>query len=351
MNIYLDDSNCKEALQPFSLTRHVAQIRVGILTIARKWQLLTDATIHLHSDSLPEGTITVPANLLPNSQNVNTILGAFQIKNTVQQAIEGVISINYPWHIYQNNASAIKDDFDLITKDRTSEILTEGNFCNNPQQLFIEEGAAIHHTIFNTTDGPIYIGKNALVMEGSLIRGPFALGESSTIKMGTTIYGGTSIGPHCVVGGEIKNSVIFGYSNKAHHGYLGDSVIGAWCNLGAGTSNSNVKNTASIVTYQLQRSAEPIATTQKGGLLMGDYSRSAINTSFNTGAVVGVCCNIFGEISSKKYFNNFSWGHDQYKLAEAMAHIAHWKKMKNELLSTEEQTILANIYKTTISKS
>ena len=343
MNIFLDESNCKSALLPFTLTRHSSEIRVGILTIAQKWKHLTGATIHTYAHNLPQDTITIPANVIPNSHNVNSILSA-AANQLLPLVDDHVFFINHPWHIYQYNARAIQHDFELITRHRTSQSLTQGNFCDNPQQLFIEEGAVIHHTIFNTADGPVYIGKHAVIMEGSLIRGPFALGDSALVKMGSVIYGGTSIGPHCIVGGEIKNSVLFGYSNKAHHGYLGDSVIGAWCNLGAGTSNSNVKNTGSNVTYQLQQNAGHAVSAQKGGLLMGDYSRSAINTSFNTGAVVGVCCNIFGDVSSKKYFDNFSWGNEYYRLAEALTHIAHWKKMKGQQLTNEEQTVLENIY-------
>src|SRR5204863_3570859 len=163
------------------------------------------------------------------------------------------------------------------------------------------KGAKVEHSMLNASNGPIYVGKNAEVMEGCMIRGPFALGQNAVLKMGSKVYGATSIGPSCAVAGEIKNSVLFGYSNKAHDGYLGDSVIGEWCNLGAGTSNSNLKNTAGIVKVWVDSKDDYLPVGVKCGLLMGDYSRSAINTSFNTGTVVGVCCNVFCERFPSKY--------------------------------------------------
>ena len=182
-------------------------------------------------------------------------------------------------------------------------------------------------------------------MEGSMIRGPFAILENSVVKMGSKIYGATTIGPNCVVGGEIKNSVIFENSNKAHDGYLGDSVIGAWCNLGAGTSNSNVKNTGGEVKYQIQNNATPISCGIKGGLIMGDYSRCAINTSFNTGTVIGVCCNIFGSNYPDKYVDHFSWGGERYIFEKALKDIDNWKKMKNQSLTDSEIHTLKQIFK------
>ena len=184
-------------------------------------------------------------------------------------------------------------------------------------------------------------------MEGSLIRGPFALGEGAVVKMGAKIYGATTIGPFSMAGGEIKNSVFFGYSNKAHDGYLGDSVIGEWCNLGAGTSNSNIKNTASEVNVWHYPAKEYIRAGLKCGLLMGDYSRSAINTSFNTGTVVGICANIFGEGIPPKFIPSFTWGNkglSLYEFEKALADITNWKKLKNQVLTEQEKVKLKHIF-------
>ena len=181
-------------------------------------------------------------------------------------------------------------------------------------------------------------------MEGNMIRGPFAICEGAVLKMGSKVYGATTIGPFCMAGGEIKNSVLFGYSNKAHDGYLGDSVLGEWCNLGAGTCNSNVKNTAGEVKYLTGADSAGIAAGNKAGLLMGDYSRAAINTSFNTGTIVGVCCNIFGEYMPRKYIANFSWGTDRYDFEKAIKDISNWKKMKGKSVSEEEKELLHQLY-------
>lgn len=182
-------------------------------------------------------------------------------------------------------------------------------------------------------------------MEGCLIRGPFALGEGATLKMGARVYGATTVGPHCIAGGEIKNSVLFGYSNKAHDGYLGDSVIGEWCNLGAGTTNSNVKNTAGEVTLWDNASKQFSPAGIKAGLIMGDYSRSAINTAFNTGTVVGICCNVFGEGFPPKLVPDFTWGQERYVFEKAIRDIENWKKLKGKTLLEKEKKILYHLYK------
>ena len=185
-------------------------------------------------------------------------------------------------------------------------------------------------------------------MEGCLIRGPFALCDGAALKMGSKVYGATTIGPYCMAGGEIKNSILFGYSNKAHDGYLGDSVIGEWCNLGAGTTNSNVKNTAAEVKLWNNATKEFATVGLKAGLIMGDYSRAAINTSFNTGTVVGVCCNIFGEGFPPKLVNNFTWGKEKYIFEKVLQDIDNWKKLKGKNITKREIEILKNLYKQSI---
>ena len=205
----------------------------------------------------------------------------------------------------------------------------------------------MQYCILNAAAGPIYIGKAAEIMEGASIRGPFAICEGAVVKMGARIYGATTIGPYSVVGGEIKNTVIFGYSNKAHDGYLGDSVLGEWCNLGAGSTNSNIKNTASNVKVWNETAKDFVSGGLKCGLLMGDYSRCSVNSTFNTGTVVGACANIFGSGLLPKYIPSFSWGAinpAKYEFEKALQDITNWKKLKNQLLTEKEIQKLQHIF-------
>ena len=258
---------------------------------------------------------------------------------------EDVKTIQYPWDIFRLNNWAIHQDFELLTKKRRSQSIPKSNKVIHPENIFLEKGAIVQHSILNASTGPVYIGKNAVVMEGSIIRGPFALGEGACLKMGTKVYGATSIGPYCIAGGEIKNSVLFGYSNKAHDGYLGDSVIGEWCNLGAGTTNSNLKNNAGEV--RVWTPIGQLSAGMKCGVMMGDYSRTAINTSINTGTVIGVFCNVFGNGLTPKYIPNFSWGSEgvkRYELEKAMQDIEGWKKLKSQTVTENEKSILKYIF-------
>ena len=247
--------------------------------------------------------------------------------------------------ILHYNTTEIKNDFQLLTGGRKSEPISPSNKITGTD-IFLEPGAVVEHCYMNASEGPVYIGKNALVMEGSMIRGPFALGEKGLVKMGAKIYGSTSAGPYCVLGGEIKNSIIFGYTNKAHDGYLGDSVIGEWCNLGAGSSNSNLKNNVGEVKLWNPFKNSFINGGLKSGLWMGDYSRSAINTSFNTGTVIGVCCHVFGNGLTPAYLPSFSWGFADktYAIDKAIQHIGNWKKLKGRELSLEEIKNLKYIF-------
>ncbi len=343
MNIFLDDKKSRENLFPFTQTRHVADIRVGILTIREKWNLLTGKKIITDPQLLEGNELHIHADIIPTLVNIQSILRAANDK--ISMLDNGDIKIlHYPWQIYQYNDWAIKHDFKLLTENRVSQPISGTNHISGQGDVFIEDGATVEHSIINTTTGPVYIGKNALVMEGNLIRGPFSLGDNSILKMGSKVYGATSIGPGCIAGGEIKNVVIFEFSNKAHDGYLGDSVVGSWCNLGAGTSNSNVKNTGGEISYFLDKSRNALKAGNKAGLLMGDYSRTAINTSLNTGTVVGVCCNIFGQTIPPKYVENFSWGSDRYIFEKALKDITNWKKMKNQQLTSQEKEQLYQLY-------
>jgi UDP-N-acetylglucosamine diphosphorylase/glucosamine-1-phosphate N-acetyltransferase len=330
MNL-LEDETVKQQLFPFTLTRPVADIRVGILTIREKWALA------LHNTAIP----ALPSHLLPTTSLVNAL------NEGKPYLPEGNIFIEFPWHIFQYNDIAIRHDFEWITSGRTSGTVSATNQVISPGNIFLEEGAKVECCVLNASAGPIYIGKNAEIMEGSIIRGPFALCEGAVVKMGTKIYGATTIGPYSVAGGEIKNAVIFGYSNKAHDGYLGDAVLGEWCNLGAGTTNSNLKNNASGIRIRNPITGKDGLAGLKCGLLMGDYSRSAINTSFNTGTVTGVCCNIFGEGLTPTYIPSFSWGSKapaRYGFEKALADIQNWKKFKNRSLTGEEIATLKNIF-------
>ncbi len=344
MNLFLDDSACRESLLPFTYTRHVADIRLGILTLREKWERLTGFKVETDFKNRKEDAVSIPANIIPTAAGMPSILEAISNNASVVEG-DDIRILRYPWEIFQFNDWAIRQDYKLVTSGRETGTLPGSMQCINQKDIFLEEGAEMTYGCLNADTGPIYIGKNVQLMEGSLIRGPFAALDNSVIKMGSRIYGATTLGPHCVAGGEIKNSVLFGYSNKAHDGYLGDSVLGEWCNLGAGTSNSNVKNTGGEVRYKADE-GPTVSAGRKAGLLMGDYSRSAINTSFNTGTIVGVCCNIFGEMPGTNV-PSFSWGKDRYLLNKALVDIANWKKMKGKALGTRETEIIENLYSIT----
>ncbi len=340
MKVVLDDITGKENLYPFTLTRSVADVRIGILTIREKWEMILNEKVFTSSEIgakvLSANTITCPANQVPSKQSSSETLAGN--KNA------GSISLEYPWHIFQYNDKALREDYELLTANRISQELSSNNKTVCAANIFLEEGAVLEHCVINASGGPVYIGKNALVMEGCLIRGPFAMCEGSTLKMGAKVYGATTLGPYCTVGGEIKNSVLLGYSNKAHDGYLGDSVIGEWCNLGAGTSNSNLKNTAGVVKVWSNAENKYLPVGKKCGLLMGDYSRCAINTSFNTGTVAGICCNIFYDGFPPKYIADFTWGMEEYKLEKALTDIDNWKRLKNNTITENEIKLLTDIY-------
>lgn len=346
--VFLTDKEIREKLFPFTQIRSAADIRVGILTIREKWQryLGTQVLLAEEAASVPDNAMILSANIIPSKEFVDSLVPGGRLSDNPDW--NSVKIVQYPWHIFMWNDWAIREDFKLITAKRKSAAIPATIQTSGSNNIFIEEGAKLSHSIINAETGPVYIGRNAEIMEGTVIRGPFALCEGAVVKMGTKIYGATTIGPHCVVGGEIKNSVIFGYSNKAHEGYLGDSVIGEWCNLGAGTSNSNMKNNAGDVRMWNNVSKEFVtAGMRKCGLIMGDYSRSAINTSFNTGTMVGICANVFGAALTAKFIPSFSWGNEKmekYEFDKAINDIENWKKLKGRSLSQQEKTQLKLIF-------
>jgi UDP-N-acetylglucosamine diphosphorylase/glucosamine-1-phosphate N-acetyltransferase len=326
--IVLYEEKIKEGLAPFTRMRSVLDIRIGILTLREKWELLSGEAVDI--DEQPAG---LPANILPSV----AVLDAYR-NNQLSSILSSAPKIDHPWDICRYNDDMIRQDYLLLTSGRVSCPIPSSNQVISPEAVFIEEGARMAHCSLNASTGPIYIGKNAEIMEGALIRGPFAICQDSVVKMGARIYGASTIGKHCMAGGEIKNSILSDFSNKSHDGYLGDAVIGEWCNIGAGSSNSNIKNTAKDIMIREESTGTLINAGQKCGLMMGDYSRCAINTSFNTGTITGICCNIFGSGLTPTYIRNFSWGFGEsvYQWEKAIADIANWKKLKNQSLTSSE---------------
>lgn len=342
MNYILFDGPYRDNLLPFTFTRPVADIRVGILTIREKWeQYLKTTTTTVTEDYLSEkypmvemeDNVMINASFLPNLELVEIVKSleenqaifkgedvvAFYSKEAQEdinfkdfESIEfesDLISIQHTWDIFSKNGEAIEEDFELLTRGRKSQPIPETTVAFASENIFIEEGAVLPFCSLNATKGPIYIGKHTEIMEGSMIRGPFALCDHAVVKMSAKIYGPTTVGPYCKVGGEINNVVLFAQSNKGHDGYMGNSVIGEWCNLGADTNTSNLKNNYAEVRLW-DYTTEGFARTglQFCGLMMGDHSKCGINTMFNTGTVVGVSVNIFGSGFPRNFVPSFSWG-------------------------------------------
>lgn len=382
MNYILFDGEHRDALLPFTYTRPVADIRIGILTIREKWELSLGATTttiteDYLSDKYPmvemEQNVMINASYLPTrvlvSQiknlkenqaiyNGDTMIAFFSLEDQeidinnleVLQHEDPLLKVETTWDIFSKNGAAIQADYNLITTDRTSAPIPEKTVAFNPEAIFIEEGAKLPLCVLNATDGPIYIGKNAEIMEGSMVRGPFALCEGSTLKMGTKIYGPTTVGPHSKVGGEVNNSVFFGYANKAHDGFLGNSVIGEWCNFGADTNNSNLKNNYAEVrlwSYETENFAK--TGLQFCGLMMGDHSKCGINTMFNTGTVVGVNANIFGSGFPRNFIPSFSWGGSKgfttYETSKAFEVAKEVMKRRGLEFTAQDSAILEHIFK------
>ena len=385
MNYILFDGTVRNALLPFTYTRPVADIRIGILTIREKWEkylgyTITTITEDYLEEKFPmvemEANIMLNASFLPTEKLVQLVKNlkeneaifkgddiiAFFAKDTQDEIDfdtykiinfeDDSLQLKNTWDIFSLNDKAIADDFKLITHGRKSEPIPATVNCLHKKNIFLEEGVDISFATLNASNGPIYIGKDAIIMEGTLLRGPLALCHDAVVKMGAKIYGATTIGPLSKVGGEVNNSVIFGYSSKGHDGYLGNAVIGEWCNLGADTNNSNLKNNYAEVklwSYETERFAK--TGLQFCGLMMGDHSKCGINTMFNTGTVVGVSANIFGSNFPRNFIPSFSWGgtagFSEYKMNKVDEVAKAVMKRKHIEYSTLEKKILNAVFELT----
>jgi len=386
MNYIMFDDQSRNNLLPLTFTRPIADIRIGILTIREKWEMYLKAK----TSSLTENYLSAKFPIIKNSQNflingsvcpthklVSEIkslkqnqalvtkdsiialhLNAEDLDESGEMDISGIeeiqteiepLKLNEVWEIFSRNGEALNADFELITKRRKSEKLSSTNRTHGDHPIFIEKGAKIEFAILNSSNGPIYIGKDSEIMEGSIIRGPFALGEQAVVKIGAKIYGPTTIGPYSKVGGEINNSVIFGYSNKAHDGFLGNSVIGEWCNIGADTNNSNLKNSYDDVKLWNYIQKTFVETgLQFCGLIMGDHSKTGISTMFNTGTVIGVNTNVFGSGFQRNFIPSFSWGGTSgfkiYDIKKAIKVAEAMYSRRGKIFDTIEKDMLINLF-------
>ena len=385
MNYILFDGEVRDSLLPFTYTRPVAEIRIGILTLREKWEKhlgLTTTTITEEYLEEKYPMVELEENIMINASFIPTVALVAQVKKLkANEAIfkgddviaffttdsqeeinfeayqqydfdEELLQVKNTWDIFSLNDRAIQQDFDLITEDRTSQPIPEGVQAINPENIFIEEGAKLTFATLNATDGPIYIGENAEIMEGVVVRGALAMCENSVLKLGAKVYGATTIGPFCKVGGEVNNSVLFGYSSKGHDGFLGNSVIGEWCNLGADTNNSNLKNNYAAVKlwdYNTGRFAK--TGLQFCGLMMGDHSKCGINTMFNTGTVIGVSVNIFGSGFPRNFVPSFSWGgasgFTEYKTNKVFEVAEVVMQRRGITFDVKEQAILEHVFEAT----
>jgi UDP-N-acetylglucosamine diphosphorylase/glucosamine-1-phosphate N-acetyltransferase len=388
--ILFDESIVRTNLLPLTFTRPVADIRVGILTIREKWEKrlkaktssLTDlylstkfpiikesANVLINGSICPNDEIIEAVKKLKPNQTVvynDTIIALHvteeELDNIGDASSEGIeeikitqcpLKINHTWEVFSKNQMALLDDFRFLTKGRKSQKISSTNRLLGEENIFIEKGAVVECATLNGTTGPIYIAKDAEIMEGATIRGPFALCEGAQVKMAAKIYGPTTIGPFCRVGGEVNNSVLFGYSNKAHDGFLGHSVIGEWCNLGADTNTSNLKNTYDTVRLWSYAKQTFVNThLQFCGLIMGDHSKCAIDTQFNTGTVVGVNANIYGAGFQRNFIASFTWGgtagHTNYNVQKAVDVAEIVFKRRNKVFNEVEKDLLTSVYNLTL---
>lgn len=385
MNYILFDGPARNALLPFTFTRPVADILIGIMTIRQKWEMhlgstTTTLTEEYLSEKFPmvemEENVMINASFLPNAI-LAEMVGDLQPNQAIfkgddviafytgedQEEVDfdtyeiiefegDCLRVEHTWDIFSNNDAAIREDFEFLTEDRKSQPIPKSVNVIAKENIFIEEGAKLEFVTLNASMGPIYIGKDAEIMEGSVIRGPFALCEGARVKLGAKVYGATTVGPQSVIGGEVNNSVLFGYSNKGHDGFLGNSVLGEWCNIGADSNNSNLKNNYEEVklwSYETEGFAK--TGLQFCGLMMGDHSKCGINTMFNTGTVVGVSANIFGSGFPRNFVPSFSWGgasgFTTYITKKAFETARLVMKRRNVDFDEKEAAILEHVFEET----
>lgn len=380
---FINTEESWKQMLPMSYTRPVAEVRVGILKLHEKWSKVLESdgasfrTQNYLSELFPvpkSKSLTILGNVLPNEKLTQHIQSLsenqcithedqliagyydadepFEIGEREQIAVSGLNRVSHPWDIFRFNGEEIRNDFELLTKGRKSQPLDDPHTKTYGDQIFLEEGANVKAAILNAENGPIYIGKDAEVQEGALIRGPFALCEHSVINMGSKIKGDTTIGPYSKVGGEVSNSVIFGYSNKGHEGFLGNSVLGEWCNLGADTNNSNLKNNyANVKMWDFATGRFKDTGLQFCGLIMGDHSKSGINTMFNTGTTVGVSANIFGDGFPRAIIPSFAWGGSSgfttYQTQKAFETAELVMARRNKELTEADKAMLSHIFEMT----
>ena len=383
MNIILNDSLTHNSLLPLSFTKPVSELRVGILTIREKWEKHLRGSCSWKTEdylSVKYSTVTKSENLLlnasvcPNNELLEAIGGMRNGQSLVNdncilaQKLDGgngnfesglekvpfdgkYSYIDKPWKIFSLNGEELESDFLLLTEGRVSAELNSTNTILG-DRIFAEEGVEAECAILNSTSGPIYLGKDSTVMEGSVVRGALALCEHASLKLSTKIYGPTTVGPYSKVGGEVNNSVITGYSNKGHDGFLGNSVIGEWCNLGADTNNSNLKNNYDQVKlWSYKKGGFERTGLQFCGLIMGDHSKCGINTMFNTGTVVGVASNIFGSGFPRNFVPSYSWGgasgFTTHNFEKAMVTAQIVMKRRGLDLTMEDREILKSVFEAT----
>ncbi len=389
MNLIFFDDQYIEALYPLTFTRPAALLRCGILTIAEKWQkrLLSEAVNYFTADYLSEkypaqlsnDNLLINSRLLPNAKLMEEIkalkTGMQLIRDDIvlaarlneSQAVEfkksgragnlqgaksEAVLIERNHNLFTYNSVEIKSDFELLTKGRTSQKLSSTNRYLQNERIFVEKNAKVEFSILNPDNGYIYIAENAEITENTTVRGSLALNEHAVLKMGAKVYGATTLGPYCKAGGEINNSIFTGYSNKAHDGFLGNAVIGEWCNIGADSNNSNLKNNYDQVklwNYNLHKFER--TGLQFCGLIMGDHSKCGINTMFNTGTVVGLSANIFGAGFPRNFIPSFSWGgahgFKEYTLPKALKTAEIMMSRRNISLDENEQNIMSHVFEAT----
>lgn len=377
MNIQLNDNGLHLKFAPLTLTRPVGNLRIGLFTNDERWSyFLSEAEITYKTEdylsekfpSSKNDVIEVNASVIPNEDLIAAIyhLSDNEVlmlndtwlakigKGEGKVAFKGQIPviINERWHLFQKNDEVLRNDFNIITSGRVSKELSSSNLVIGDESLiFLEEGAIVEGAILNTNTGPIYVGENAEIMEGSIVRGPLGMNTNSALKLGTKVYGAVTLGPHCKVGGEVNNVVFQSYSNKGHDGFLGNALIGEWCNLGADTNTSNLKNNYGMVsTYSYETEREEVTDTQFMGVCMGDHSKCGINTMFNTATVIGVSSNIFGSGFPKKFVDSFVWGgidnSVSFKFDKAIEYSNNMMVRRGLEISPEEYSILKHIFLT-----